>query len=715
MTPDSGSGLQITKQGRLLLRLCVAILLVSQLILVPMAQYAFQGVLTAHAETQADGEGGEDPVEMGEEGSAPEPTVEPAPEPTAQPTPVPTAEPTAEPTPMPTAEPTAAPPTATPSPTPLSCLDARLLAMWVLPDQPGAQPRPGETVKAWVVTRKADGMSTHGGLFSANGAHVATLTYESILDPGAIQSASQTAANAGLLDKGQLQQIRAAIKAGQVQAARSILVIPRGNGTPGVDEYYTVTARVSGDPACPELDADVTIQVRGPDPTPTPIPTATPEPTPTATATSSPTATYTPTATATSSPTATLTPTPTATATRTATPTRTATATPTFTLTPTATQTATPRPTRTATLTPTATVSPEPTGALAPTQTVQPTPTETPTPMGTATVEPTVTPELTPTAEDMTPVPEPSPTDTQTIEPSEPPRLVPRPTDQTIGTPTPTPPADSEEVCEPDAILAFWLLPDDDPALGGMQIVPLPGATREVQVWVLVRTQQRATATAEWFRKDGGSMGTAPLSVASWEAAEQALRKGAASGALSDEDLAVIEDARMMQEALAYTGALTLRPSDPAGDYDVVANVSRGVCNFFSAARRFQYLPLLILEIDFSTLPFGHVAPNEQGVISGDTIFAPGDGRPTIRNAGNVAGRLEVLFEPMTLANGSGQITEWEVTALDETLHVRAWEPATFARMLDPGAVIAIDMAFTATPQMPEGEYTGRMSLMLVP
>ena len=683
MTPDSRSGLPIQNRGRFVLRLCVALLLISQLVLAPLAHHAFRGVFTAHAEAQAEGEEG--PAEIGGEGSLPEPTAEP--EPTAAPEPTTAPEPTAE---------------------PAACAEALLVAMWVMPDKGGFPMEPGATARVWVVTRKAEGMSTQGSLLRAGGSHVATLHYEPVKDSEEIRSASEAAKQLGLVDRGQLQQIKAGINAGQTQAARSALEVPSGNGTPGTEDYK-VTAHVSGDPACPELHADVIIQVRGPEPTATTIPTATPEPTPTATPTLEPTATRTPTATPTRTPTATPTRTPTAT--------------------PTRTPTATPRPTRAATRTPTATPTRTPTAT--PTATTTPTaratPAQTPTPTGPAQLAPTLTPEITPIAGDMTPIPNPSPTETQMLEPADPPSLIRRPTDQAIGTPTPTPDTyarpspeptpfpPSEEVCEPHDILALWLLPDDDPALAGMQIAPLPGADREIEVWLVVRTYEQATVAVEWFQQNGGSMGTVPLNVTSWEAGEQALKKGAASGALTDTDLANIDDARMMQEALIYTGAITMRPSDPAGDYDVVASVTSETCAPLSLASRFEYLPLLVLEIDFDTLPFGHVAPMEQAVISGDTHFVPGDGRPTIRNTGNVAGRLQVLFEPMTLANGSGQITEWEVTFLDETLHVQASEPATFARWLDPGAVVAIDMAFTATAQMPEGQYSGSMLLMLLP
>lgn len=91
----------------------------------------------------------------------------------------------------------------------------------------------------------------------------------------------------------------------------------------------------------------------------------------------------------------------------------------------------------------------------------------------------------------------------------------------------------------------------------------------------------------------------------------------------------------MKKTAEVYCGEKILSYEDPSGDYRtlVLAQDSAGLTS--SLENQFAYLPVTAFDIDFEAISYGKVRLNTHKIISGDVIFQEGDGKATVRNAGN--------------------------------------------------------------------------------
>ncbi len=109
-------------------------------------------------------------------------------------------------------------------------------------------------------------------------------------------------------------------------------------------------------------------------------------------------------------------------------------------------------------------------------------------------------------------------------------------------------------------------------------------------------------------------------------------------------------DGELMKEtAYVYCVNKDLTWEDPAGDYliSVMAQDKAGLSGTLD--NHFTYLPTTSFEVDFSSVNYGNVKLNTKQGISGNLVFSPGDGRPTVRNTGNTRLYMGVIQNDMGL------------------------------------------------------------------
>lgn len=122
-----------------------------------------------------------------------------------------------------------------------------------------------------------------------------------------------------------------------------------------------------------------------------------------------------------------------------------------------------------------------------------------------------------------------------------------------------------------------------------------------------------------------------------------------------DYDEICAADGELMKEtAYVYCVNKDLIWEDPAGDYriSVMAQDQAGLSG--TLENHFTYLPLTSFEVDFTSVNYGNVKLNTKQGVSGNLVFSPGDGRPTVRNTGNTRLYMGVIQNDMGLGTTDG-------------------------------------------------------------
>lgn len=362
---------------------------------------------------------------------------------------------------------------------------------------------------------------------------------------------------------------------------------------------------------------------------------------------------------------------------------------------------------------PTATAAPEVTATETPTPTPEPTDTETPTatPEPTETATPTITPEPTAT-ETPTPTPEPTAAETPTVTPTATEEATPtaEPTEVTFESPLPTQePTPTPDLCEAAQILGFWVLPDERSEDRGAQIAPALGSNREVQVWLVVAGAGETVAHGSISGPDGTLLAELEyepvLDPAEIEGAYQA---AAAAGLIGAEGV----QAMVAQPSTVLRHTLYLSPQSAPGQYRLSALADNGPgCATLAAGTSFEYDALLAYEIDFDALTFGPLKPGGISLVIGDEIFQSGDGRPTIRNTGNVPLRVSLSFSPMVKDAGDGEMGTFRARFLDEEMDLVAGQAGEFSGVLPVGGTAGLSVWLQAPATVPAGSYRGLVEI----
>jgi len=257
------------------------------------------------------------------------------------------------------------------------------------------------------------------------------------------------------------------------------------------------------------------------------------------------------------------------------------------------------------------------------------------------------------------------------------------------------------------------VLHDADLTLPGTQVQPLPDAQSEVQIWLVTHGVYDVAVAGTVTNQDGSALSSLTFgAVADNGAVATALQKAVASGFMDERQRAAIADALAANQAEAFVATIEMSSHSPPADYGVEAWLAGAFeCDNWHASVRFTYLELVKLAFDFGEVGFGLVEANMTARIEGDQSFAPGDGRPTIRNAGNVPVSISLSFTPMVHEEGTGQLEDFRASLLGEELWVPAGETVTVSGMLPAGGDAAIDFWLIAPPGVPAGHYKGRLDI----
>ena len=159
-----------------------------------------------------------------------------------------------------------------------------------------------------------------------------------------------------------------------------------------------------------------------------------------------------------------------------------------------------------------------------------------------------------------------------------------------------------------------------------------------------------------------------------------------------------------------YEATLNLKCTTPNGSYtvEVTATDSGGLTGTNTGT--FTVGITCALEIDFSSVNFGAIDPGSSSNVTGDDIFSTGDGKPTIKNTGNVyidveqsitdnASNPEILFSGNTSSTVKGVTKTLTTTAV------------SFGISIAPGEATAADYELSVPAGTMHGDYTGTLTI----
>jgi len=159
-----------------------------------------------------------------------------------------------------------------------------------------------------------------------------------------------------------------------------------------------------------------------------------------------------------------------------------------------------------------------------------------------------------------------------------------------------------------------------------------------------------------------------------------------------------------------YEATLHLNCTTPNGSYtvEVTATDSGGLTGTNTST--FTVGKTCALEIDFSSVDFGAINPGSSSNVTGDDNFSAGDGKPTIKNIGNVyidvkqsitdnASNPEILFSGNTSSTVKGSTKTLTTTAV------------SFEISIAPGNATAADYELSVPAGTMHGNYAGTLTI----
>jgi len=217
------------------------------------------------------------------------------------------------------------------------------------------------------------------------------------------------------------------------------------------------------------------------------------------------------------------------------------------------------------------------------------------------------------------------------------------------------------------------------------------------------------------------------------------LSAGAADAANNN---SLIAACNQQQRAFFYAG-FDLHKEQPCGEYIVeahaVVNGAEATVLKYSVDVQCFY----DLETDFTSVDWQTLIPGSPKTLAGDTLFNPGDGRPTVRNGGNTGMEIGIQFAPLVQsdANGvalpGGKLITWfdglfgrdpnhlqPIAKVDSGIHPQVLgapsyfdsSPANggqpYYQVLCSDEVGKLDLSVHPAPDLPAGNYVGSMAVV---
>jgi len=159
-----------------------------------------------------------------------------------------------------------------------------------------------------------------------------------------------------------------------------------------------------------------------------------------------------------------------------------------------------------------------------------------------------------------------------------------------------------------------------------------------------------------------------------------------------------------------YEATLNLRCTTPNGSYTVEVTATDKGGQTGTNTGTFTVGITCALEIDFSSVDFGAINPGGSSNVTGDGIFSAGDGKPTIKNVGNVNIDVEQSItdnasNPETLFSGNTSSTvKGSTKTLTTTLQ-------SFGITIAPEEATAADYGLSVPAGTMHGSYAGTLTI----
>lgn len=292
----------------------------------------------------------------------------------------------------------------------------------------------------------------------------------------------------------------------------------------------------------------------------------------------------------------------------------------------------------------------------------------------------------------------------------------------------------------PPEIKAKWVLPDDDPAVAGCQIIPNPGVwdpatgvetegEHPIEIWVVatdpegiadIMTIQNEVIDSEGFMKWQAEC----VEVTDPVAIENAKKAAVASGQITQELADDIDRELLKGWAKIYCYHDVITSHQPAGFYEVIAYATdySGQTSV-KVSNTFEAYSILAYAIDFDVVDFGPMKPLVKDTVSGNEIMEPmtkpageNNNPPTIKNMGNDPLSLKLYFDPMVGDTQGKTINEFDATFMGETIDpipACTWVDS-FPQKLERCHMTQIDFSMHPGTLVTLDTYTGTVHLTVI-
>ena len=235
-----------------------------------------------------------------------------------------------------------------------------------------------------------------------------------------------------------------------------------------------------------------------------------------------------------------------------------------------------------------------------------------------------------------------------------------------------------------------WCSADDDPTKSGTQVNPnVPQGNVTAYFWAVVTDKPLADIKHVWaeiYHPDGTlkvqieleQMYCTPWTEANWLQAAECLGYADEADLVTygstnlDGDAIDFDDVYtelFKGEAKMYRGELTLEHGQPGGFYSVEVYAQDQDSTSVRLVNCFEYVRMVCIEQDFTTVDFGKLKIDEIQKVSGDEDMTTLN-KPTLKNGGNADTTVSVHFSEMYYVDTAGVLTdvELEVVTFDARL-----------------------------------------------
>ncbi len=231
-------------------------------------------------------------------------------------------------------------------------------------------------------------------------------------------------------------------------------------------------------------------------------------------------------------------------------------------------------------------------------------------------------------------------------------------------------------------------MPDDDLDIGGYQISPYPGSSREVLFSAIVNSSEGC-----------GSLDTAAflLKNISYE----------------------LEKSSVNSTLCMLSGSFSMDFQEEPKEYNISLNITSVNGGNNSTIISFDYLPMSAFELDSASLDFSALYPGSSSLISGDSDFST-KSRPTLRNIGNSVLDVGLMGTQLDSAGSSLDLSSLEYcfncddfnSPLGGRFNITM---KTVDLNLAAGESAGVSFRMSIPDDAPGGRYSGSVALLAMP